>query len=179
MPEWFDVTKDDQGTISLRVPPNTESYVAEQMRRSECNGVTVYTGLVILQERLATLESICQGGVGSARGKSNAGQAPRTAIKRMGRVDRCPFGWRPDPRENAKLLPDREEQETIGRARLLAAAGLSLREICRRLDQQGRPRRGKKWADGGHGLLRSILAREGIRAAGDATPSPPLAGQVH
>ena len=28
MPEWFDVAKDDQGTISLKVPPSTEHYVA-------------------------------------------------------------------------------------------------------------------------------------------------------
>ena len=49
MPEWFDVAKDDQGTIALKVPPREESYVAEQMRRSDYQGVTVYTGLVILQ----------------------------------------------------------------------------------------------------------------------------------
>ena len=55
MPEWFDVAKDDQGTISLKVPPSTEHYVADQMRRSDCQGVTVYTGLLILQTRLAAL----------------------------------------------------------------------------------------------------------------------------
>ena len=140
MPEWFDVTKDDQGTISegaalqrnITWPSKCEGAI-------DLRGVTVYTGLVILQTRLAALESICgHSQIGSEAGRGNAGQAPRTAIKRMGRVDRCRFGWRPDPRNNAKLLPDQEEQETIGRARLLAAAGLSLREICRRLDQQGR-----------------------------------------
>jgi hypothetical protein len=157
MPEWFDVAKDDQGTISLKVPPNVASYVAEQMRKSNNQGVAVYTGLLILQTRLAALESICGSReVGSAMG--NAGQAPRTAIKRMGRVDRCRFGWRPDPRNNARLLPDREEQDTIGRARLLAAAKLSLREICRRLDQQGRDRRGKTWQNA-HSVLRGILLR--------------------
>jgi hypothetical protein len=182
MPEWFDIAKNDQGTIALKVPPNTESYVAQQMRRSDCEGVTLYTGLLILQTRLAALESILgPSEVGSVAGRATPAklQARRTAIKRMGRVDRCRFGWRPDPRDNAKLLPDREEQETIGRARLLAAAGLSLREICRRLDQQGRGRRGKKWSPGGHGVLCSILAREGIRAAADSPSSPPLAGQVH
>jgi len=159
MPEWFDIAKDDQGTVALKVPPNVESYVAEQMRRSDYQGVTLYTGLLILQKRLAALEAICSHGeVGSVAGRGNAGQAPRTAIKRMGRVDRCRFGWRPDPNNNAKLLPDREERETIGRARLLAAAGLSLREICRRLDQQGRGRRGKKW-ENAHSVLRAILHR--------------------
>jgi hypothetical protein len=112
---------------------------------------------------LAALESILgPSEVGSVAGRGNAGQAPRTAIKRMGRVDRCRFGWRPDPRNNAKLLPDREEQETIGRARLLAAAGLSLREICRRLDRQGRPRRGKRW-ENAHGVLRGILRRSALK----------------
>jgi hypothetical protein len=165
MPEWFDVTKDDQGTISLKVPPETESYVAEQMRRSDYQGVTVYTGLLILQTRLAALESILgPSEVGSVAGRATPAklQAPQTAIKRMGRVDRCRFGWRPDPRNNAKLLPDREEQETIGRARLLAAAGLSLREICRRLDRQGRPRRGKRW-ENAHGVLRGILRRSALK----------------
>ena len=59
MPDWFDIAKDDQGTISLKVPPNAESYVAEQMRRINDQGVTVYTGLLILQARLAEVESIC------------------------------------------------------------------------------------------------------------------------
>jgi hypothetical protein len=159
MPEWFDVAKNDQGTIALKVPPREESYVAEQMRRSDYQGVTVYTGLLILQTRLAALESICgHGEVGSVAGRGNADHAARTAIKRMGRVDRCRFGWRPDPRNNAKLLPDREEQETIGRARLLAATGLSLREVCRRLDQEGRGRRGKRWQNA-HSVLRVVLLR--------------------
>ena len=165
MPEWFDVAKDDQGTISLKVPPSAENYMAEQMRKIDYQGVTVYTALVILQTRLAALKSICgHDEVGNARG--NAGQAPRTAIKRMGRVDRCRFGWRPDPRNNTKLLPDHEEQETIGRARLLAATGLSLREICRRLDQQGRGQRGKKWQNA-HSVLREILLRRSPSPGGD------------
>ncbi|MGA7701322.1 MAG: recombinase family protein, partial [Thermoguttaceae bacterium] len=78
--------------------------------------------------------------------------------KRRGRVDRLPFGWRLHPHDNKKLLPDREEQETIRRAQFLAAAGVSLREICRRLDQEGRGRRGKKW-EGSHSVLRTILLR--------------------
>jgi hypothetical protein len=161
MPDWFDVAKDDQGTIALKVPPREESYVDEQMRRSDYQGVTVYTGLLILQTRLAALESILgPSEVGSVAGRATPAklQAPRTAIKRMGRVDRCLFGWRPDPQDHGKLLPDREEQETIRRARLLAAANLSFREICRRLDQQGRPRRGKKW-ENAHSVLRVVLLR--------------------
>ena len=44
MPEWFDVAKDDQGIISLKVPPSAENYMAEQMRKIDYQGVTVYTG---------------------------------------------------------------------------------------------------------------------------------------
>jgi hypothetical protein len=180
MLNYFDVAKpDDRGIVSLKVPFNAEADLAEEFRRADLRGLSFGAAIVILQRRIAALESICHGGVDSAGGRSNAGQVRRTAIKRMGRVDRCRFGWRPDPRNNAKLLPDREEQETIGRARLLAATGLSLLEICRRLDQQGRDRRGKKWSPGGHGVLRAILARQGIRAAADSPSSPPLAGQVH
>jgi hypothetical protein len=76
----------------------------------------------------------------------------------MGRADRVPFGWRLDPHDNKKLLPDREEQETIRRAQFLAAAGQSLREVCRRLDQEGRGRRGKRWQNA-HSVLRVVLLR--------------------
>jgi hypothetical protein len=38
MPEWFDIAKDDQWTVSLKVPPNVENYVAEQLRRSGVAG---------------------------------------------------------------------------------------------------------------------------------------------
>jgi len=156
MPDWFDLAKDDQGAISLKVPPNLESYVAEQMRRSDDQGVAVYTGLLILQARLAEVESIClTARIPSA--KVNGTRSQPTSIKRTGRADRLPFGWKLDPRNDKRLLPDREEQKTICRARFLRAAGLSLREICRRLDQEGRPRRGKRW-ENGHSVLRGVLA---------------------
>ena len=78
MPEWFDVAKDDQGTISLKVPPSAEHYVAEQMRRSDCQGVTVYTGLLILQTRLAALESIC----GHSEFPVRSGRRPASSANR-------------------------------------------------------------------------------------------------
>jgi len=37
----------------------------------------------------------------------------------MGRADLCRFGYRPDPRNNAKLFPEKEEQATIRRAQHL------------------------------------------------------------
>ena len=154
MPEWFDVAKDDQGTISLKVPPSTEHYVAEQMRRSDCQGVTVYTGLLILQTRLAALESIAS----IPTAKLGGDRSQPTTIKRRGRADRLLFGWRLHPQDNKKLVPDSEEQKTIRRAQVLAAAGLSFREVCRRLDQEGRGRRGKLWT-GAHSVLRAVLLR--------------------
>ena len=159
MPEWFDIAKDDRGTISLKVPPSAESYVAEQMRRIDYQGVTVYTALLVLQARLAALEAIClTASIPTAKVKGDRTQP--TTIRRLGRADRLPFGWRLHPQNNKKLVPDREEQETIRRAQFLRAAGLSLREICRRLDQEGRGRRGKKW-EGSHSVLGTILRREG------------------
>ena len=77
----------------------------------------------------------------------------------MGRVDRCRFGWRVSPSNNQNLWPDLEEQKTIRIAKDFAAQGLSYRENPQRLDQLGRPRRGKKWSPGGHGLRRFYSGR--------------------
>jgi len=82
-------------------------------------------------------------------------QSPRVAAARKAR--------------GAKAEAPRE-QGTIFCLIELAQAPVSLRELCRRLDATGRRRRdGKKWADKGHGLVRSILRREGILAPADAT----------
>jgi hypothetical protein len=181
MAAWFGVSQDDR----LKVQSGYESEVNGQIRLGRHKGVPSYAAIIMLQnqiagledrivalqgqieshhdaaisaveERVATLESIPRvTEVGSAGGRVNAGQAP-TAIKRMGRADRPPFGWRLHPRDDKKLLPDREEQDTIHQARLLRSYGLSLREVCRRLDQQGRGRRGKKWEES-HSILRAIL----------------------
>jgi hypothetical protein len=62
------------------------------------------------------------------------------------------------PRDGKKLVPDSEEQKTICRAQFLRAAGLSFREVCQRLDQESRPRRGKRW-ENGYGVLRGVLLR--------------------
>ncbi len=157
MPDWFDIAKDDHGTISLKVPPSQEQDLAEVMRRSDLRGLPLFAAMLVLQDRLAALEAIClTASIPTA--KLGGDRSQPTAIKRTGRVDRLPFGWRLDPHDNKKLLPDREEQETIRRAQFLAAAGLSLREVCRRLDQEGRGRRGKKW-QGSHSVLRTILLR--------------------
>ncbi|MFZ1933944.1 MAG: recombinase family protein [Thermoguttaceae bacterium] len=131
--------------------------MAEEIRRNDTYNLSPYAGLLILEDRLAKVESIClTASIPTAKVKGDRSQP--TAIKRIGRVDRLRFGWRLDPHDDKRLLPDREEQETIRRAQFLAAADLSLREICRRLDQEGRGRRGKKW-EGSHSVLRTILLR--------------------
>jgi hypothetical protein len=106
---------------------------------------------------LAEVESTCFTSSIPTAKVNGTGSQP-TAIKRTGRADRLPFGWRLHPQDNKRLLLDREEQATIRRAQFLAAAGVSLREICRRLDQEGRGRRGKKW-EGSHSILGAILLR--------------------
>ncbi len=154
--QWFDVAKDDRGTI-LKVPPSQEQDLAEVMRRSDLSGLPLFAAILVLQDRLAALESIClTASIPTA--KLGGDRSQPTAIRRRTRADRVPFGWKLDARDNKKLIPDRQEQETIRRAQFLARAGLSLREVCRRLDQEGRGRRGKKW-QGGHSVLTSVLRR--------------------
>jgi hypothetical protein len=154
----LDVFKNDRGSFSLKAPPGREGELAEEIRKSARYNLSPYAGLLILQARLAEVEAICFTPSIPTAKVNGTGSQPR-AIKRMGRADRVPFGWRLDPHDNKKLLPDREEQETIRRAQFLVAADLGLREVCRRLDQEGRGRRGKKW-EGSHSILGAILRRE-------------------
>jgi hypothetical protein len=155
----LDVFKNDRGSLSLKAPPGREGELAEEIRRSDFYNLSPYAGLLILQARLAELEAICfTASIPTAKVTGTRSQ-PR-AIKRRGRADRVRFGWRLDSHDNKKLLPDPEEQATIRRAQFLAAARLSLREVCRRLDQEGRGRRGKKKWEGSHSILGAILRRE-------------------
>jgi hypothetical protein len=101
-----------------------------------------------LCQRVASLEACLAKRI---RPKANPAQ-------RMGRRDRVPFGWKLDRRDDKKLVPDWDEQETIRYAQAAAAKGLGLRAICRYLDAMGRKRRGKRWL-GAHGLIRTVLER--------------------
>lgn len=77
--------------------------------------------------------------------------------RRMGRADRCPYGFRAT--EGGLLEPEPEEQRTIGRIKELASSNLySLREICAVLDGEEFTRRGKSWK-GGFPLVANIIAR--------------------
>ena len=78
--------------------------------------------------------------------------------RRMGRADRCPFGYAPDPKDNTLLIPDPDEQRTLEVIRRSYQQGMGIREICRHLDRQGRNRRGKTWANA-PAVVSAILKR--------------------
>ncbi|HEV3238474.1 MAG TPA: recombinase family protein [Gemmataceae bacterium] len=79
--------------------------------------------------------------------------------RRMGRLDRCPYGKMPDPNgpkikdKETGLLTDRpaamidnpEEQAVIEWIQQLRAQGNGLRKICQHLEAAGIPCRGKRW----------------------------------
>ncbi|MFE2923695.1 recombinase family protein [Streptomyces goshikiensis] len=74
-----------------------------------------------------------------------------------------PFGW---AAVGGQLAPERAEQHTLGRALELRAAGLTLRAICRTLDDEGRPSRsGAPWSSG---ALSRVLDR----------PAPPCGAHL-
>jgi hypothetical protein len=160
MTDFLTVSVSDDRGITTLSPFDPCQADAEHMQRLGLRNASVCEAVLILQRRIAALEAIPRTPeVASASGKATAGQTPKP-IKRLGRADRCRFGYRPDPHSDKRLLPDREEQETVRMAQLYRSYGLSLREVCRKLDQQGHGRRGKKWA-GSHSVLRAILTREG------------------
>src|SRR5581483_9733190 len=78
--------------------------------------------------------------------------------RRMTRPDRCPYGWRPDPADPARLVEDAEEQAAIARIRQERRRGRGLREIARTLDRAGIDCRGRGWS---HSAVRSVLRRAG------------------
>jgi hypothetical protein len=118
-------------------------------------------------EPLETLAGLCQR-VAALEARLIR-RRPATNGRRMTRLDRCPYGWKPHPHNPAVLIQDEVEQQTIYCLVEMAQVSISFRELCRQLDAHGRKRRGgKKWA-GAHGLVRSILRREGILTPADAT----------
>jgi len=164
MLDFFYLVKGANGITSLKVPVPWEGELAKEFRLADdMRGVGLFGAIVLLQQRISTLEqristleahrtmvpeSTCPP---QAKGKISH-------VKRMGRADRCRFGYRLDRNDDKRLVPDLEEQETIRHAQALEALGMSVREICRKLDQQGRNRRGKRW-ENAHSLLRDVLLR--------------------
>ena len=82
--------------------------------------------------------------------------------RRMTRLDRCPYGWRPDPSDPRRLIQDADEQAIMGTTiPALHRAGKGPRAIARSLNEAGLPCRGKEWS---HSSIRSILRRYGQQA---------------
>jgi len=80
--------------------------------------------------------------------------------RRMGRIDRLPFGMRLKAPgiDSTALEPDEAEQAAIARMKALEATGATPRAICRELDKEGVERRGKTW-ENAHCLVSKILRR--------------------
>jgi hypothetical protein len=205
MVDWFRVVEGANGNVSLEAPAIAGGYVAEEWRRRADRGVSQYVAILVLQSRLAALESTRphddkdEAAFLDLQARATASEAhiaalqmrldelasvPATIVslqarvaaleagrvlqtqpkadraRRTGRRDRLPFGWKLDPRDEKRLVPDEDEQRTLHLAQLFAANGLNLHEICRRLDRLHSPRRGKPWV-GAHSVLGAILKREG------------------
>jgi hypothetical protein len=159
MRNWFEVRRRDDGNLTLVIPPHIQAEFDEEIKAHDLrgHGISLPAALLLLHSRVTALESIPRVTEVSTGGRATTGQAPKSN-RRRGRADRLPFGWKLDPHDDKKLLPDKHEMETIQRAQFLRSFKLSLREVCRRLDQEGRKRRGKEW-NGSHSILREILDR--------------------
>jgi site-specific DNA recombinase len=82
--------------------------------------------------------------------------------RRMTRIDRCPYGWRPDPNDPKRLIEDADEQTIMAtNIQLLRREGKGPRAIARGLNDAGLRCRGKEWS---HSSIRSILRRYGQQA---------------
>jgi hypothetical protein len=86
--------------------------------------------------------------------------------RRMTRADRCPYGWRPSPREHADgRRPYMEEHPDEQRVIALIIryyrnpTPLSLGEIAFRLNEQRILARGKRWYVSS---VRRVLSRAGL-----------------
>jgi len=164
------VIDDGGGHDSLCATIGSEANVDEELRMRRFKGVSPFAAVLLLQSRIVALEAGITGAlearIAAAEKRIAALEAGRplrtrpkfSPTKLLGRRDRVRFGWGLDPHNSKRIVPNAEEQETIRVAQKLADEGLSLREVCRRLDRQGRGRRGKKW-ENAHGVLRAILRR--------------------
>jgi site-specific DNA recombinase len=82
--------------------------------------------------------------------------------RRMTRMDRCPYGWRPDPNDPKRLIEDSDEQAIMSTTiQVLRLQGKGPRAIARSLNDAGQRCRGQEWS---HSAVRSILRRNGPRA---------------
>ncbi|HUU15851.1 MAG TPA: hypothetical protein VMW72_01775 [Sedimentisphaerales bacterium] len=115
-----------------------------------------------------TLEAGLQLRVGILREQAgNAMLKYQQAGRRMSA--RLPFGWRSDPDDPSRMLPDEYELEIIEKIQAFRQEGLSLRKIAKRLtDLEYVPRKVDRLFNGRtvqikgkwhHGLIHNILSR--------------------
>ena len=89
----------------------------------------------------------------------NAMRKYQSEGRRMTRMDRCPYGWRPDPNDPKRLITDASEQAIMSTTiQALRREGKGQRAIARSLNEAGLLCRGKAWS---HSTIRSILRRNG------------------
>lgn len=101
--------------------------------------------------------------------------------RRMGRLDRCPWGFKPDldsannkRGRPSRLVVDPDETETARIILACHARGGGPTSICRYLDKIGRTRRGKTWtSNSGRGLVQSIIDRAGAKKPRAEKQQPP------
>ncbi|NLE38089.1 MAG: recombinase family protein [Pirellulaceae bacterium] len=126
--------------------------------------------LILLQERVDTTTPIgrCMFHVMASFAQLYREQiAERTALamrkhqaagRRMGRIDRPPYGFRVSSEDSNILELDEIEQAIIARIVQLRSEGETHRGICNVLEAEGLLRRGKSWKNS-QGLVARILAR--------------------
>jgi len=89
--------------------------------------------------------------------------------RRMTRADCCPYGWKCDPADPARLVEVAQEQAAIAIIRAERKAGRSLRAIARGLATAGLPSRGKQWSPS---TILAILNRQGEAASRPLASGP-------
>ncbi|HRR83150.1 MAG TPA: recombinase family protein [Planctomycetota bacterium] len=57
----------------------------------------------------------------------------------------CPYGWRPDPHDPKRMVPDEAEQAGLDAIRRLSLTGATGREVVRELRRAGVVCRGERW----------------------------------
>jgi len=144
-------------------PPSLETATADSQTLTAPSDA-----LAGLYQRVAALEAMAERVAAIERRLVR--KRPGPGAHRVTRADRCPYGWKPHPRHPGRLAEDPAEQRIIFKLVEMAQdPKATYRELAFRLDQAGCKRRGgKKWV-GSHSLVRSILRREGVLTAADAT----------
>jgi site-specific DNA recombinase len=91
---------------------------------------------------------------------SDAMRRHQAAGRRMGRPDRCPYGYQVAVGDDAVIVPARDEQQVIELMRTARNRGMSFRGIGAHLDELGyRRRKGQRWSTA-PALISKILKRE-------------------